>query len=73
MEKITKDMPIGDVVAKHPETAEILMNKGMHCVGCHMAQMESIEAGCKGHGMDDKAIDEMMEEINEAINKEKKE
>ena len=32
--KVTKDMLIGEVVSKYPETIEILMGAGMHCLGC---------------------------------------
>ena len=68
-DKITKDMMIGEAVAKHPETAMVLMKHGMHCVGCHVAAHESIEQGCKGHGMDDEEIDQTIKEMNEVIKK----
>ena len=68
---IDKKMKIGEAVSKHPEIAEILMKSGMHCIGCHVAQFESIEEGCKAHGMTDEKIDELMKEINKAIKKKK--
>ena len=37
--KVTKDMLIGEVVSKYPETIEILMGAGMHCLGCPSSQM----------------------------------
>lgn len=70
-EEITKDMMIGDVVQKHPETALVMMKHGMHCVGCHVAAHESIEQGCKGHGMDDQEIEKTVKEMNEVIKKKK--
>jgi hybrid cluster-associated redox disulfide protein len=33
-------------------TADILMNAGMHCLGCAMAHGESIEQACAVHGID---------------------
>lgn len=72
-EGITKDMMIGDVVQKYPETALVMMKSGMHCVGCHVAAHETIEQGCKGHGMDDKKVDDMVKEMNEVIKKKKEE
>lgn len=64
--KITKKMLIGDVVSKHPETVEIMFKHGMHCIGCGMTAYESIEQGCMGHGMTDKEIDAMVEDMNKA-------
>jgi hybrid cluster-associated redox disulfide protein len=70
--KITRDMMIGEVVREHPGTAMVMMSHGMHCVGCHVAAFETIEQGCKGHGMDDKQIDEMVEEMNKIVEEEGK-
>ncbi|MEM4630008.1 MAG: iron-sulfur cluster assembly accessory protein [Candidatus Diapherotrites archaeon] len=64
---ITKDMTIGEVVARYPETAEIMLGYGLHCIGCHVNPYESIEAGALGHGMDKETITQMIKEMNEAI------
>jgi hybrid cluster-associated redox disulfide protein len=71
-EEITKDMMIGDVVQKYPETAVVMMKSGMHCVGCHVAAHETVEQGCKGHGMDDKQVDVLVKEMNKVIKKKEK-
>jgi iron-sulfur cluster assembly accessory protein len=70
MEKpaVTKDMTIGEVVAKYPESAEVMLAYGLHCIGCHVNPYESIEAGAYGHGMSPETIEKMVNEINEAIN-----
>lgn len=65
--KITKEMSIGDVVQKHPETAEIFMSYGLHCVGCHVAFWETIEQGAGGHGMDPETIEKMVKDANKVI------
>ncbi|RME54261.1 DUF1858 domain-containing protein [Candidatus Woesearchaeota archaeon] len=62
--KITKDMLISEAIQRSPESIEIMMKYGLHCVGCHVSAFESIEDGAKAHGMSDKEIDEMMKEIN---------
>ena len=64
---ISKDMSIGDIVAKNPKSAEIMFKHGMHCVGCGMMAYESLEVGCKVHGMSDEDIDKMVEEMNKAV------
>lgn len=68
-QKITKKMSFAEILGKFPEAAEILMEKGMHCIGCPMAQMESLEDGAKAHGLD---ADEIVKEINEKLKKKKK-
>lgn len=68
-DKITADMTLGEVVQKHPETAEVMLSYGLHCIGCHVAAHETIEQGCKTHGMTDKQITEMLEKMNKAIKK----
>ena len=57
---ITKDMTIGEILVNKPEVAPILMEAGMHCLGCPAAQGESLEEAAMVHGMD---IDSLMEKI----------
>jgi len=66
--KITKDMPIGDVVQKFPETAEVFMNSGMHCLGCAVSHFENIEEGASAHGIE---VKKLIEDLNKAVNKKK--
>ncbi|MDO8480932.1 MAG: iron-sulfur cluster assembly accessory protein [Nanoarchaeota archaeon] len=61
---ITKDMPIGDVVEKYPEAAEVFTAYGLHCVGCHVSPLETVEQGALGHGMDEATFNEMLSEAN---------
>ena len=59
--EITKDMTIGEIIVNKPEVAPILMEAGMHCLGCPAAQGESLEEAAMVHGMD---IDALMERIS---------
>ncbi len=67
-EKITKDMAIGEVVEKYPQTIEVFMKHGMHCLGCAAAHFENIEQGAQAHGID---LDKFMEDLNKAAKKKK--
>lgn len=60
MAEITKDMTIGEILRTNPDIAPVLMNAGMHCLGCPSAQGESLEEAAMVHGLD---IDSLMEEI----------
>ncbi|MFC1722824.1 DUF1858 domain-containing protein [Nanoarchaeota archaeon] len=66
MAKITKDMPISEIVQKYPETARVFLRYGMHCIGCVAAQFENLEQGAQSHGID---VDEMVDDLNEAVDK----
>jgi hybrid cluster-associated redox disulfide protein len=56
MVTITKDMSIGEVVQKHPETIAVFLQHGLGCVGCAAAHFENIEQGAKAHGIDVEAL-----------------
>ena len=60
MTGITKDMTIGEILRKSPDVAPVLMEAGMHCLGCPSAQGESLEEAAMVHGMD---IDTLMAKI----------
>ena len=59
--EINKDMTIGELLEKAPEKAEILLEAGMHCLGCPASQEETLEEACMVHGID---VDELLEELN---------
>ena len=61
-EKIEKTTRIGDLLEVHPEKAEILLQAGMHCLGCPASQMETLEEACEVHGID---VDELVEILNQ--------
>ena len=63
--KITKNTKISEIVEKKPEAVEILFEAGMSCVGCPMAQQETLEQGCLAHGMGEEKINELVERLNE--------
>lgn len=58
---ITKDMTFKEALEKYPKTAEIFLKHGLFCVGCPMAQQETIEQGCKAHGID---AEKLIKELN---------
>ena len=64
---ITKDMTIGDVVAKYPSVIEPLQSAGVHCVGCHVSYHETLEQGFKGHGMSDEEVDIVLTKLNASV------
>ena len=66
MATINKQMSIGQVLDIDRTTAPILMEYGMHCMGCPFSMMESLEQGCAAHGTD---ADELVTRLNEYLAK----
>jgi len=64
---ITRQTTIGELLGKHPEAIDILLDFGIECIGCHASPNESIEDGCIGHGMTNDEIDEIVDQINTEI------
>ena len=59
--EINKDTTIGELIQNAPEKVEILINAGMHCIGCPASQMETLEEACEVHGID---VEELVEKLN---------
>ena len=64
--KITKKTPLNRL-ASNPKNMELLLDIGLHCIGCFASQFETLEQGCKGHGMSDEEIDELINKLNNNI------
>ncbi|MDR2650094.1 MAG: DUF1858 domain-containing protein [Clostridiales bacterium] len=67
MARISKDMVIRDILAVDRGVVPILLQTGMHCLGCPSAQMETLEDAGMVHGMDDAEIDGLVDSINEYL------
>ena len=64
MAQISKETTIGELLSTHPEAAPILMEIGMHCLGCPSAQGESLAEAAMVHGI---GADLLVEKINAFI------
>lgn len=64
MAQVTKDMTIAEVISVDSGIIPILMNAGMHCIGCPSSQGETIEEAAMVHGMDGEAL---LNAINEYL------
>ena len=52
MAQISKDMRIIDIINVDYDIVPILLNEGMHCIGCPSSIGESLEEACMVHGLD---------------------
>ncbi|RMF06145.1 DUF1858 domain-containing protein [Candidatus Woesearchaeota archaeon] len=63
--EITKDMLISEVIEMLGEDAAIvMMEHGLHCVGCHISAFETIEQGTVGHGFSEKDLELLIRDLN---------
>jgi len=61
---INSEMTFSEVMEKNPEAAFRLMDMGMMCGGCPIAQFETVEQGCMAHGAD---VGEVLKRLNEDV------
>ncbi len=54
--EITKNTTMGQMLEYDMGIAYILMQSGMHCVGCPSSIGESLEDACAVHGLDSDAV-----------------
>lgn len=59
--KFERTTTIGEILEVAPEKADILLEIGMHCLGCPASQAETIEEACEVHGID---VEELIKELN---------
>ena len=64
MQKVTKEMSIGQVLTLDRSTAAIFMEHGMFCLGCPHATAESIEQAGAVHGID---VDALIDALNKHL------
>ena len=62
--QVTKDMIIGEILQINQGVIPILMQSGMHCLGCPSSQMESLGDACLVHGID---ADTLVAQLNEFL------
>lgn len=61
MAQITKDMTISQLLSLDPGCARVLMEAGMHCIGCPASAGESLEEAGIVHGLN---VDELVSNLN---------
>lgn len=61
---ITKEMHIGEVVEKYPQTAEVFLRHGLMCFGCAIAQFENVEQGAMAHGIN---VEALIKDLNAVV------
>ncbi len=61
---ITKEMHIGEVVEKFPQTVEVFLRHGLMCFGCAVARFENVEQGATAHGIN---VEALVKDLNAVV------
>jgi hybrid cluster-associated redox disulfide protein len=67
MGKVSRTTKIGELAMSHPAAVAVLMEHGFHCIGCGLADYETVEEGAMAHGFDDAEVDVLVKKMNAAI------
>lgn len=70
MAKITKDMIIADIIQINMGCVPILLNEGMHSIGCPASQGETLEEACMVHGLNADEVAKKLNDFVESVDKE---
>ena len=62
--KITKEMPITEIIQLYPKAIEVFSKYNLGCMGCIAARFETLEDGLVAHGIN---VDEFIEEVNKVV------
>lgn len=66
--QITKQTTMGEMLTYDRGIAMVLMQAGMHCIGCPSSIHESLEEACVVHGID---CDEVLKSIQAYLDSKK--
>lgn len=72
--KIHRKMTIEEILSLFPHKAQKLAQEitgaGLHCIGCHAATWETLEAGMLGHGKTEEEIVLLVDRLNALLEEE---
>lgn len=66
--EITKETTMGELLSYDRGVAVVLMQAGMHCIGCPSSIHESLEEACLVHGIE---VEELLENIKKFFEEQK--
>lgn len=67
---ITRYDPLGVIMQECPRAIELLSEYGLHCAGCFMNDVDTLEKGADMHNMTEEEMLAMIDEINTQLEKE---
>lgn len=62
----SRGMTIADIVALCPPAEAVMKEYGLHCFHCSANSYETLEEGCRGHGMEEEEIESLVSDLCDA-------
>lgn len=67
--KLNPDILIAEMIEAYPIIANhLVVEYGIHCVGCFASQFDTLREGAKIHGITDQYFDELVADLEAVIN-----
>lgn len=74
IQKITRDILISEILTINPRKsailAEMLLDFGIHCIGCGASSFETLGQGVLGHGFSEQQLGKLINDLNKVISEE---
>lgn len=61
---ITPDLPMGEILAKWPETLPVFIQYRMTCIGCYMSPFDTLEDALAVHNL---PLDDILIALNQRV------
>lgn len=65
--QIHRGMRVLEIVALCPAAVDTMATYGLHCAGCSVGGLETLEEGCRMHGYGDEEINALVTDLNETL------
>lgn len=65
--RISKSMRVSDILTLLPNAELLLAQYGLSCYSCAANAYETLEDGCRSHGMPEAEIDDLVTDLNELM------
>jgi hybrid cluster-associated redox disulfide protein len=64
---IARTMRVSDILTLLPNSASLIAQYGLSCFSCSANDKETLEEGCRTHGMPEAEIDDLVTDLNEML------
>jgi hypothetical protein len=68
---ITLDTNVYELISEYPDSQELLIEYGIPCASCHFSSYDTLRDSVLEFGIEDDDVKDMLEQLNEIVNKPK--
>ncbi len=60
---IDLNMTFGEILSQNPDSADVMLSYGLHCVGCGINEYDTIQQGAAIHGLSKEDMKSLLEDL----------